>query len=64
MPVGFHTRGMEDLCGEITAEDSPRCAVRSRGDVMLVAADDFPCGKRRGSVSKDGAVLDQGLVGQ
>lgn len=31
---------------------------------MLVAADDFVCGKRPGSVSKDGAVLDQGLVGQ
>lgn len=62
--VGFHTRGVEDLCGEITAEEPPRCAVRSGADVMLVAADDFVCGKRAWSVSKDGAVLDQGLVGQ
>lgn len=53
---------MEDLCREITAQEPPRCAVRSRADVMLVAADDFARGKSPGSVSEDGAILDQGLV--
>lgn len=55
---------MHDLCGQITAKDPPGGAVKSRADVMLVAASDFVDGKSLRAVGEDGAVLYQGLVGK
>lgn len=64
MAVRSQTRRMHDLCGEITAKDPPGGAVKSRADVMLVAASDFVDVKSLRAVGEDGAVLDQGLVGK
>lgn len=62
--VRSQARRMHDLCGEITAKDPPGGAVKSRADVMLVAASDFVDGKSLRAVGEDGAVLYQGFVGK
>lgn len=61
--VGFNPRRMEDLGGEIPAEEAPERAVRSSIDVVLVAGGDFADRKRRWTIGEEGAVEDEGFVG-
>ncbi len=55
---------MEDLGGEVAAEEPPVRAVGSRADVMLVTAYNGVRREGRRAVGENGAVLDQGLVGE
>lgn len=55
---------MEDLGSEVSAEEAPGGAVRGGADAMLVAVEDFGCGKSLWAVGGDSAVLDKGSVGQ
>ncbi|KAI8565306.1 hypothetical protein RHMOL_Rhmol03G0248800 [Rhododendron molle] len=62
--VGLDAGGVEDLRHQVAAEEPPRGAVPGRADAVLVAADDFSRGEGLEPVGEDGAVLDEGLVGQ
>lgn len=62
--VGLDARRVEDLGGEVAAEDAPRGAVERGADAMLVAGDDLIDEAGWGPVSEYGAVLDEGFVGQ
>jgi hypothetical protein len=62
--VGLDARRVEDLGGEVAAEDAPRGAVGGRADVVLVAGDDLTDGEGWGAVGEYGAVLDEGFVGE
>lgn len=55
---------MESLGHEVATEQAPKGAVRSRGDVVLVAAEETGSRERSGAVGEGGAVLDEGLVGE
>lgn len=61
--VGLESRRVEDLGGEVAAEDAPRGAVESGADVVLVAVKDLGGEEGGGAVGKYGAVLDEGFVG-
>ena len=61
---GLDAGVVEHLGGEVAAEDAPRGAVGGGADVVLVAGDDFRCGESLGAVGEEGAVLDEGLVGE
>lgn len=60
--VSLQARWMEELGGEIAAEDAPGGAVEGGADVVLVASDDFDSLHDREAVCEDSAVLNQGLV--
>ena len=62
--VGLDSRGVEDLGGEIAAKESPRGAEKGSVDVVLVSGDDLVDEEGGWAVGEDGAVLDEGLVGQ
>ena len=61
---GLDTGGVEHLGGEVAAEGAPRGTVGGGADVVLVAGYDFADGEGFGAVGEEGAVLDEGLVGQ
>ncbi|KAK3015742.1 hypothetical protein RJ639_007869 [Escallonia herrerae] len=63
MGVGLDPGRMEDLGGEVTAEEAPGGAVGGGADVALVAVEDSGGGGGPGTVGEDGAVLDEGTVG-
>ncbi|CAN1235966.1 hypothetical protein LINGRAPRIM_LOCUS1616 [Linum grandiflorum] len=55
---------MEKLGGEVAAEEPPGEAVGGGADVMLVGRNDLGDRGSRGSIGKDGTVLDESLVGK
>ncbi|KAG5559079.1 hypothetical protein RHGRI_008857 [Rhododendron griersonianum] len=62
--VGFDAGGVEDLRGQVAAEETPGGSVGGGADTVLVAGGDLAGGEGLGAVGKDGAILDEGLVGQ
>jgi hypothetical protein len=63
MSVGLDTRRVEDLGGEVAAEDAPRRAVERGANVVLVAIKDLGGERGRWTVGEYGAILDEGFVG-
>ncbi|GMN44138.1 hypothetical protein TIFTF001_013336 [Ficus carica] len=61
---GLDAGRVEDLGGEVAAEETPGGAVGGGADVVLVAGGDAVGGEGGGTGGEDGAVLDQGLVGE
>ncbi|KAK3042466.1 hypothetical protein RJ639_000190 [Escallonia herrerae] len=61
--VGLDPRRMEDLGGEVAAEEAPGGAVGGGAYVALVAVKDPVGGRGPRTVGEDGAVLDEGTVG-
>lgn len=55
---------VENLGGEVAAEEPPRGAVRSRADITLITRHNSTGGRGFGSVGEDGAVLNQSLVSE
>ncbi|URE21123.1 hypothetical protein MUK42_11134, partial [Musa troglodytarum] len=54
---------MEDLRGEVAAEEAPDGAIGGGGDVVLAHAEEADGRQRGGSVGEGSAVLDERLVG-
>ncbi|GFS29734.1 cytochrome P450, family 89, subfamily A, polypeptide 3 [Actinidia rufa] len=61
--VRFDPRGMEDLGGEVTAEDAPHGAICGGINVVLVAVYDLASRQVLWAVREYSTVLDEGLVG-
>ena len=53
-----HSRRVEDLGGEVAAEDAPGWAVEGGADVMLITGENFGDGESFRAVGESGAVLD------
>lgn len=64
MGIGPHASGVEDLGVKITAEDAPGRAVEGGVDVVLFVVDEFRDGEGFGALGEEGAVVDEGLVGE
>lgn len=63
-PEGLNPCVVEHLGGEIAAEQAPCGAVEGGGYAVLITVGDLTGGERLGAVGEDGAVLDQGFVGE
>lgn len=55
--------GVEDLLGEVPAEEAPRGTVRGGADRFAGGVEERASRRGSGAVGEDGAVLDEGLVG-
>lgn len=55
---------MEDLGGEVAAEEAPSRAIDRGADVMLITAKNSVGGQGLGAISENGTILDQGPVGE
>ena len=64
MSIASHPRRVEDLGGEVAAENSPGRAVEGGADGMLITAENFADGEGLSAISENSALLDQGLVGE
>lgn len=60
--VSFQSRRMEELGGEVAAENTPCGTVEGGADIMLVTSDDFGSFHDGETVGEDGAVLNQSMV--
>lgn len=62
--VRSHAGRMENLGSQVSSEETPRGAVRSGADVVLVAGDDSAEGCGGWTIGENGAVRDEGLVSE
>ena len=61
---GLDAGGVKHLGGEVAAEGAPRGAVGGRADVVLIAGEDLADGESGGAVGEEGALVDEGVVGE
>lgn len=62
MSVAAHTRRVEDLGGEVAAENVPGRAIEGGTDGMLISAENSVDGSGLWAISENSSLLDQGLV--